>query len=443
MREVMSLHKTRRKIEVLNWQSVAPQVQQVNSELATLINEVNPDKTLKLLKVTYQYGDLITHNGLMYLPNKQGLLESLQTLAQLDPTLRDIAYATIPMFLLLNRSAEIFIQHGERVVPLNLAKPGTLLGLFETMSYRNQLPDKSLWCVSAGSRSVFLLPKITERLGFQRLCKEFELSPHQPVRHLSDHWRLFTAIVQHEAFPEDWDFEVLFFTREWIKQKRDPLWQKFDDYIIQNAWKQASPAINRTYVSLQWRSAMEAMALRRLQMSTYIVEHAKHIITIANGYYPGIRPIIRTQEALPLASLQKIFVEIYGLSNYLPTFLHVAPLDTLEQGLPLYYSLNYPTLVEGSPEKKRSTTLFIDTKEIQLIIDTLRDNDKAAIENIYIRYFHTHPSADADVLSSTELVVLDKELAWNKELFPTLQFCTSSQFWRGCISIQKRVEKSL
>jgi hypothetical protein len=72
----------------------------------------------------------------------------------------------------------------------------------------------------------------------------------------------------------------------------------------------------------------------------------------------------------------------------------------------LYYSLNFPTLLEGSPLDKNPTTFMLQLKEIKLMIETfLRDfstENYLLLENQF-QYFHVEQDKQSEVALNTIL----------------------------------------
>ena len=78
------------------------------------------------------------------------------------------------------------------------------------------------------------------------------------------------------------------------------------------------------------------------------------------------------QNAAPTATIQKIITDEYKLSRYLPTLMHAAPLDTLATGKPIYYSLHFPTLLEGAPGTSYNKTIIMDEMDIATNLKTMQ-----------------------------------------------------------------------
>ena len=165
-----------------SWSDFRNEVKHVDLELFNIIEQISPDKSYKLFEVTYRYGEKITDLGTICLPDKQGCSIRLD-----DPSLpnayRDqLGYCPTPLILQLTRGSEVFLDTGERTIPINIFTPGDLYGLFEALMPLTSCPIVPCWSVTAGARSVFLGAKVTDALAHKRLRAEYEVSPEPPEK---------------------------------------------------------------------------------------------------------------------------------------------------------------------------------------------------------------------------------------------------------------------
>ena len=59
-------------IQTLRWDDVRDTVKSLQPELGTLIDNLNPDKSFRLYKVSYPFGSPIVHQGLFHVPLADG-----------------------------------------------------------------------------------------------------------------------------------------------------------------------------------------------------------------------------------------------------------------------------------------------------------------------------------------------------------------------------------
>lgn len=424
-----------RFFRILSWEDIRNDVYVVNPTIAKIIDEANPCKHFKLIEASYAYGDLILKDGLAQLPTPEKLIPSNSTELNTE-TKALLSYRNIPLFLTLENDNEVFVDTSTRIVPLNLFHAGSILGAFEAADFIFDRESTARWSVSAGSRSIFTLPKINDNLGLKRLRSHYNFDSVIRVNDLSDHFDLFKAIAQSEHFKQPWRNRVLFFSQEWLK---DPRLIGFQKYILQQAWLQAQFAIGKTELGLQSEKFIEIISSRNIKPHPYIIDNAKHLLYIASKRMPAFRPSNNLQYAAPTQEIQNSLTEIYRIEKHYPTMLHVCSLEDINSH-PIYYSLSYQTLLEGSPINPSSSTIMLDLKEIKFLFDTLKQRGKNStiiehiINNIEFDYFHIGTAQDNEIKSSFEIPNEDLSFmpATNQN---NLSFCYSSKFWKGCVRI--------
>lgn len=429
-----------RKITELTWKEARADVIRVNPELASIIDKLNPDNNYKLIKASYLFGDYIVKDGVLQLPIDKALTPI--TSNALDHTLlKELNYATIPLSLLLNKSSEIFVTEDSRIIPLNIFKPGKLFGTFETLDYIFKKGSEPIWNVSAGARSLCMLPKISEASGFKRLRANYNLFSGANLKCLSDHWYVFKEIATHEKESQPWISHILIFGKEWlIGKENDPAWFQFQRYLFEQGWRQSQYAIDKIKFGLFWQHFVRAITHRNLKPAPYLSDTVKHLLLIATGSAPAFIAADESQLAAPTQILQEAFIDIYQLNHYLPTIIHPALLAENGSRASVYYSLALPTLLEGSPQSKSNTTLMLDIRDIKLMLETLLraiDIKNHILSDIKFEYFHTEEDKFGEIQSSKLVPTLDDSFLTTNKYYKDRIFCATSSFWRGCIKISK------
>jgi hypothetical protein len=429
-------------LEELTWKQAREEVKQIAPELADIIDRISPNDNYKLIKATYAYGHLIVNDGILCLPDSQGKVLPINTLSKSSPIAAKLAYSPIPLFLTLEKANEVFVDTGTRIIPLNLFKPGSLLGLFESADYLFNFESKPNWSVSAGVRSIIMLAKITESSGLRRLRSEFKLPASLRLNNLADHAHVFNAIARHPNFKQAWQSKVLFFTQEWFdNHHNDPDWLALHRHFFKHTWQQAKFAISRIELSLGWETFVDAISSRKLKPTPYIADQVKHVLSIAAGRSPGFRPSNSSQLVAPTQGLQETFIDIYQLKHYFPTIMHPYTVGT-EDNQPAYYSLLFSTVLEGTPHNESSSTIMLDLREIKLLLDTAFERTLASqskfsmtIKNTSFEYFHVEADKFEEIQSSK--LIPEKDLTFHEITsgFQDRIFCSTSAFWRGCIRI--------
>ena len=429
-----------RSCKEVSWSEIKNQVKQVNKTLYEAIEKISLSGDFKLIKATYAFGDLILKNGKLNLPiSGEGIIPFD------DPKIpqhlqQQLNYSKTPMFLILQKAVEVFSDIGSRVIPLNLFQPGKLLGLFEVMDSLMDFESHPKWSATAGTRTIFTLPKIAENSGLKRLKSEFGLRSSSSLRSFDEHWENFVTIANHPKLNSNWTCEILIFPDSWINKNFQSAWFPFYQHIYSLAWTEAQRAIGKQVDNLNWQEYSVAIATRRLKPPPYLVDQIRHIIGITEGHWPGFRPT-NDENVAPIALIQQTLIEIYQLKNYIPTIMHV---HILKNGtnIPVYYSLCFPTLLENIHNKKFASTIMSDLREVKRIYETLIDHirnlqgkQSLAINQAKFEFFHTEKDIYNELKQSTIIPQEDPAFLVDNEKFIGKNFCASSLFWRGCIRI--------
>jgi len=433
----------RRDVVIASWKQLREEIRNVNQELSNIIDELDPDNSYKLIKASYLYGDMVVKDGFVHIPTSNNQLEPINSEQQDNSIRQELGYHAMPPFLVLDKCNEIFINAGNRIIPINLFSKGWLTGVYEFMDIITQQSFKYNWNFSAGSRSIFMLPKVYDSIGLNKLYSEYNIAPHSlSTKNSTDHWLLFKEIAQSNNFDQNWKNQIIYFGHKWFQKKNDSVaWQKFRDYFIKQGWLQAQYSIAKINFALEWGKYAEIISSRRPHPKLYIVDHLRHILSIANGYYPAFKPADNSQEIAPTTGIKKAFTDIYELKDYIPTIMHTSSVTHFTHDQPVYYSLSFPTLVEGSPLKKGSSTILVDIKQLKLLIETVRNylicnnNSSRIIQDTNFEYFHIEKDNQEEIKPSSEILAGDPYFLKDELVTKNRIFCTTSPFFRGCIRI--------
>ncbi len=421
------MSSSNQKTQILNWDSARELLNPINPDLTSIIDQINPDSSFKMVKHTLSYGDYIVDNGKFNLnPDSAHLID----------------YSSIPLFLSLEKNLEVFVTNQDRVIPLNVLEKGELIGLFETTNAMFNMSQRAPWSVSAGSRSLCLLPKIADRLKYQKLKKTYRNIPSHHSNTLNDHWQLCKSITQNEQCKSSWKCDILIFTRDWFNPEKNDnyAWSQFYTHIFRQAWQTASFSLSKIQIDLKWEQFIDVLNQKRLKLSSYITDTVKHLWMMSIGQCPGYIPAIENENFFPKKTLQDIFLHDYGLDQYIPTFMHAAPLNTIYYDT-IYYSLSFPSLLGGSPTPAQHKTIVEHMSQIMTCIETLCDaKESNQLQNIFFSYFHTEQHDSTFITESDKISDTDKRFFNDQKKFPTHTIAYRSRFWKGCIGLKAKNE---
>ncbi|HVV67626.1 MAG TPA: hypothetical protein VHE99_01110 [Gammaproteobacteria bacterium] len=441
LRSSKQIHMDDLNVEEVNWSSVRERILAINPSLAEAIDDMSPGPKHTFFIARYPYGAKIVDKGKFALPLKSKELVSLSDPSLNDDVRKKIAGPAIPLCLTLTNSNEVFAETSqERVVPLNFFIPGDLFGVFEVLNQITQISSEPLWSVTAGAKTVFLLPRANDLIGHNRIRKELNITAPAP-KNLGDQFDFFKEIAIKSN--SEWENEILIFTNEWfVNTDTEKNTVKFYKFLLVLCWKQLQLFRDTIDSSLRWASFSEEMGSRNIKPRPYLIDVVKHLISIANGATVALRPATNNI-ALPVELIQRIYVEIYGLKNYFPTIMQPAKFTKADQ--PVYFSLSYPTILEGSPFLRNPPSIMDDARELMRLIKIFTQavmkyhsfsQDDSIVSTQY-DFFHTDVDSYSEINSSSLIITQDSRFLAFSDKFSQRVPCDNAPFFRGCVRISR------
>ncbi|MBN2689245.1 MAG: hypothetical protein JXR42_01375 [Gammaproteobacteria bacterium] len=439
--------ENKRLCETCYWVDIRDRVYNLDPALATLIDEISPDKSYYLYRVRYPFGAMIFKEGVLQLPDNGGCFRSFNH-AAIDSSIKDeLSYRVIPMGFVLKNSAEVFSEESQRVVPLTVLTEGMMFGVWEAFDPLFSYLIKLSWNVSAGARSLFMLPKITEATGHKRIKRRFGINFSPPAT-LKDHWCIFNKIVHADKEASSWENEIVLFPSRWFERlTSDPAWSRLQNYLYQVVWRQSMYWRFSTTLNLVWQHFAVIVSGKNLSCGIYQLETLKHLIAMGVGALPCFTAKDDGGKCGPITFLKKVFVETYNL-NYAPTIMMPQHFSQEKAGNFGYYSINEPSLIETIPKNRQVSNVMQITREMKELFDEFREatlSDKLKVENTpifhlmkHVVFRFTHPMYD-DIASLTQSHTLtrgDRDLTFVDGYSDQLDFCYSSNFLKGCIRME-------
>lgn len=440
---------TNATLEEVSWREVRDAVIKVNPAIAEKIDALKLGKDLTLYKARYPFGCMILNRSTFYIPHA-GRLLSLHDSAIPQKLKEALTYgqeiaASMPLGLCLNNTAELYMQQEERVIPFSFFTPGKIFGLWSSLSKSVAYPAPRVWYITAGARSIFLLPKITDTPSYKKLSKARALKRPVP-RSLTEHGYILADMTRHAEFPSPWYTEILFFPRKWLEKHNGEAWARFHLFIHEEAWEKAEYWRNKVVYDYMWDSFVRDFARKNLRISPYIVDIVEHLMAIGLGVLPGFCPATDDQ-AGPIAAFQQDFISQYGLRYFSPVIMvptHFNP----EKNEYVYWSMQLATYFESFPKPRTPNSIISDLREV---INLLHQFQQAVLEGkipevigtpfyeflkkVRFDFFHSDIEADDNIRHSSEMPKEDKRLVECSKNFGKRSFSEVSPFVRGCVRI--------
>ena len=428
-------------MEKHSWSSLRAKTKKINPELANIIDELSPSDKYTFYTLKYPYGALIVDRGVFQVINENGMLVPLQHSSITNNIKEDLGYnKMIPTGFISKNSIETFFMAKNHTIPASLYGLGDMLALWHVLEGNNTYQVGPVWNISSGARTVFMLPKITDKNSYKTLKAKYALK--LIPQNLNEHWQIFSHLANHAAFSEEWHSEIIFFSKKWFSNLKDKAFSQLFRHLLHDVWLSSSFRRNQFIVDFAFSVAQEQ---RNLKPNPYLADTVKYLMSVGDGTVPGLTPAIDSLSA-PIAGLQKIFLEDYGLKKYAPIIMHPHHFSAAKNRQ-VYYSLEVPTTTVFSPRSSRQESKMVDMRELKHITEVLLSEilkgtlyvqetplfDLA--KNIQYKFYHSEKDQLDEVSSIFELSEVDSAFA--KTLIDSKEYAFPefSPFFRGCVSI--------
>jgi len=440
-------------LEEITWDQVRDAVITVQPELAAIIDEINPGKKLTFVRARYPYGVDIFHKGKLYVPLNTGSVVPINHHLVPKAVKQKLTYTSMPLALILDKACEVYVETSEgRTVPFKLFQPGRVVGVWGIMKPGSiRLRQGWEWSFSSGSRTMFMLPKITDTVGHSRLNQAHHLKTYLPAS-VYEHQPIFYGIANSQRSNSGWFTDILFFTQQWLEPLRNNLgWAQLKTFLMQEAWQQLHHWTARMVVDFNWEAFIAELSLRKMKLNNYLLDTVKHLIAIGLGTIPGFRVADDSQMTAPTSIIQKAYTDDYLLKKYKPVIMHPDFLIKENNSQTVYYSLNVPTLPEKSPEIKYLPSVMKMLRELKKLMDVYCDVSSqwseinvTQLDSSYydflndVRYDYFHLDDDIkgnDIQPISTMLAEDTALTRFPRDYVDREFPKNVQFFKGCVRV--------
>lgn len=434
----------RSEIQKVYWEDIREDLKKTRSDFIALVDKLNPGKKLPLYKAFYPYGSIIGDRDFFYYPINNELKKLADTPSEIATAFK-YAENKIPAGMILQNTAEIFVEFRDMTIPTSAYTPGTFFALprsLDTSGFPYH-PSKIL-VMTSGARSIFMLPNIGDASHHTILQRELNLKT-QPPKTLSDHWKIFRSIASHKSLNCDWNTCLLLLPGAWMEKIfKDKAWFELKQFLYEEAWRKSTFRRNQIYYDLAFSIFQNK---KNLKPDPYLVDTAKHLLSIAVGSLPGFTPAINDGFA-PIKLLEEVYVNIYGLKKYLPTIMVPHLFNYQDSTRPVYYSLQYPSTLVFSPTSRKISSTLHKMRELKYITDILFNELGASnsicsgtmvekiASSIQLEFYHNKADRHDEIRLSHNIAKEDKNFLRNvSKKQPNAVFSESAPFVRGCVRI--------
>lgn len=443
-------------LEVLRWEDVRDEVYLRNPKLAEVIDQDSPDRSFKLVKANYQFGDYVTRQGKFCLPALDGGSVNLQADSVSSRLQQLLSYSPIPLGFVLQGATETCFENNHHLIPVISCYTGNLLGLLTSVSAIEFGVTSNIVNVYAGMRSAFMLPKISDQLAHKRLTKALGIQSPAPKTPL-EHFDLFRQIAQARSASEQtapWKTSILFFASSWLENNSDNhSLPNLQNYLHKGAVQNYHVLEYKLILDTFWHFFIEQLNLKHKKPPSHVLDTVRHILGVLLGIRPGLSVVSDNQMLGPFEFIQQVYCDLYQISQ-VPTIMGASYVQRLEDGRPVYHSMRMPMALESYPRSKAQESLLTDLVQVQSVLNDFYNMaltgklniDGTKLENVLRRsrldYFHANPEKDSyyHVHDTASLPQQDPALLCHP-CNSDLKFAEMSSLLRCCVRIINKNNK--
>lgn len=429
------------------WNEVRDSVYEVNSDLAEVADKLNPNSEYKVYEASYNYGDLILDEGLLTLPTSDGFTVPLEDALVPGYLKKSLSYSSAPIGVIISNMVEVFIESDSDVIPLVILGPGRVLGLLETLDPVGTYCLRHIWSSCAGARSVYMLPKISDKISHGRLQRELGITIDSPKNYF-DHFNIFKTISRSPNFSKNkWKMKILFFSEKWFEL------DAFNEYLRHFMIQCSSYARNKSTFDVLWHFFSKELTGKGKKPNPYVLDTLKHVVKILIGMAPGYAPVCNDETRGPLDEIQKIYLDFYRLGSA-PTIMAPYHFTAGEQQYsPVIHSMNNPGMFETIPKMRETESLITDLVQASSLFRDFYELGKSGklkirqtiLEKMFnqteLFFYHASPgNSYSEIKLSSDLPKIDEKfISYSKSNENNnLKFADNGEFVKSCILIKNK-----
>lgn len=434
-------------IEIVKWSDVSAEFEQAFPDLFAEFDLVFKKHSARFFVAHYPFGSTPVENGHLKIPFQGKLLDS--TSPDLPENIRAELqhHSMIPFSAVVKGSLESYINLPHHLIPLSIFKPGSFFGLNNlALQERTSHTVDNAYSFSSGSRSLLILAKISHEQYNERLAKHYSINKDVLCpKTFADQWDLFRDLAHSSEFKTDWETTLIIFPKSTVDLiGEDP---SLHYRLLNRLVQYKSFAQNQMLYDLIWSIFFEKLSTG-IKNAPSILETVKHVIKLCMGEAPGYVPIVAEDQG-PIKELVDIFLNVYRIRYYLPSFMEVG---TYNRHDPIYYSLQKHTFFCNIPEKGGANRTIDELIAIKRLIQSFKQQ---VLENKFpfsledtvlyktlqeVEFDFYHPQGGNELNTNIDGMVSEDPrfmaLLEGVDYDKSLSFPVHSLFFNGCIRIR-------
>jgi len=430
-------------IEKLSWDDVITAITPTNPDLAKTMNLLDNTVDYRFYKASYRFGDKIINDGKYYLPLQDGGSVAFDDLDLPEPLLHDLSYGVNedPLGLILSKNSEFHLISKDGVQTQSIISPGQMFGVPKAIDSSNNTSTSVLQSnLNAGSRSLFMLSKISDNIDHSKIQEHFGITLPAPAT-AQDHWKIFVEIANRANSP--WRCEVIYFSRDWINQLNNDEWAIIAKRLTENhrasynMWHNVAATWNKTFAEIELDKKMSKY------YSMQSLNTVRQLFMLSGGITYGFKPAT-DESAAPITLIEEAYTNVYeklAKQNYRAVIMEAAKFSNEE---PIYYSINHSPSTQNDLEASGHRSQIARLDEIRRVEEnytkTILEEKKSihtlykVIDSIIFSYYHNNPESYNKIHSANLIATEDNRFTNGvEETFPG-----TSLFFRGCIKVSPK-----
>ncbi|WP_203368639.1 hypothetical protein [Cysteiniphilum marinum] len=346
------------------WKDIRDTIKKINLELFNMLEPVIDDNDI-FIESSYNYGEEILCNG--RLCNMESETE--------------LKYSQIPLGITIDKNVEIFIKKNFGILPIDVYESGKLFGIYEFIdSVLGGGSSKSLWSMTAGSRSLISIQSIFAKNKLDKVAKNYGLSYDILPSDYDKCLDFFISLAKSEE--SKWACTIIFFpekiinkvlkTKNYIEQinsnDTSNINYNFINMLYFNYWK--SMNISKEIFSVNLEYSILSNKSKIIKKTSSIDDAIiKKLFMISKGKSSGFS--VATEKDAPISFFQYVIKRIY--KSPVADFLALSPMNTISHK-PVLFSFLFPLDESLSNELLKGSNYIIYSSKIAEYIKSINDS---------------------------------------------------------------------
>jgi hypothetical protein len=351
-------------------------------------------------------------------------------------------FPALPLGLVLSGEMQLSMQQRENSsIFWSVFETGNIFAINAILDWPNKYQAPYYFRMTAGPRSVYMLPSISNRVNFSRLQRHYGQDISFPETQ-KEHWQFFKDLTNSPQFKTQWYCKVLFFGKKWIETLKQNMALRL--FLLDYGWRSSALPRNNYILEEIWNDFIDT--IRNKKVDRYVLAMARYIFETSIGKHLSYQIADSDDRSGPFNEIARIIMEVYGLKKYIPLIMVPKRYNPAIHDA-AYLSVQLPTINITREYLSKNNFLMADYREIYYVVTKFATNIRTDVLNLLpiydVRQFnYGFYSADSDrtgkFLSAEHLFEGDHHLEhWLEFGNKNIEF--RNTFTRACVKIRRKL----